>query len=73
MYDSVEQFVSLNPDDSFYLNIIELFKLFKIELVQYKSVIEKFIKNYFKKIFKLDDIEENFVKRGTRYPDKNLC
>ncbi len=33
----------------------------------------KFIKNYFKKIFKLDDIEENFVKRGTRYPDKNLC
>lgn len=31
-----------------------------------------FIKNYFKEIFKLEDIEENFVRRGTRYPVKNI-
>ena len=33
----------------------------------------EFIKKYFKEIFKLKEIEENFVKRGTRYPAKNLC
>ncbi len=32
-----------------------------------------FIKNYFREIFKLEDIEENFVRRGTRYPMHNLC
>ena len=32
-----------------------------------------FIKNYFKEIFELEDIEENFVKRGTKYPIKNIC
>ena len=30
----------------------------------------KFIISYFKKIFGLKDIEQNFIKRGTRYPDK---
>ncbi len=28
----------------------------------------EFIKNYFKQIFELEDMEVNFVKRGTRYP-----
>lgn len=32
----------------------------------------EFIKEYFKKMFDLDDVEENFVKRGTKYPVKNL-
>ena len=32
-----------------------------------------FIKKYFKKLFKLKKIEENFVKRGTEYPAQNLC
>jgi S-adenosylmethionine decarboxylase len=32
----------------------------------------KFVINYFKDIFKLQDIEQNFIKRGTRYPDKDI-
>ena len=28
---------------------------------------------YFKDKFELKDIEKNFIKRGTRYPDKNIC
>ena len=31
-----------------------------------------FILKYFKKQFDLKDIETNFIKRGTRYPEKNL-
>lgn len=31
------------------------------------------VKKYFKEIFKLEDLEENFVRRGTRYPDCNIC
>lgn len=31
-----------------------------------------FISDYFKKTFDLEDSEENFIKRGTKYPDKNL-
>ena len=31
-----------------------------------------FILNYFKEKFDLKDIEKNFIKRGTRYPEKNL-
>jgi S-adenosylmethionine decarboxylase len=27
-----------------------------------------FVKNYFKKLFELKDMEVNFVKRGTKYP-----
>ena len=33
----------------------------------------EFIKNYFNELFDLEDIEENFVKRGTKYPKYNLC
>lgn len=32
----------------------------------------EFVVNYFKEIFKLQDIEQNFIKRGTRYPDHNI-
>ena len=32
-----------------------------------------FIKKYFTKVFGLGEIEENFVKRGTKYPIKNIC
>lgn len=32
----------------------------------------KFISDYFKKVFLLEDIEQNFVKRGTRYPLQNI-
>lgn len=28
----------------------------------------EFISNYFQEIFKLKDLETNFIKRGTRYP-----
>ena len=31
-----------------------------------------YIENFFKKKFELKDIETNFIKRGTRYPDENL-
>lgn len=31
-----------------------------------------FILKYFKEKFDLKDIETNFIKRGTRYPEKNL-
>jgi len=31
-----------------------------------------YIENYFKKRFKLKDIETNFIKRGTRYPLENI-
>lgn len=33
----------------------------------------KFIVNYFKKVFDLADIEENFVMRGKKYPKSNIC
>lgn len=33
----------------------------------------KFIENYFKNVFGLEEMETNFVKRGTRYPVKDLC
>jgi len=32
----------------------------------------EFISNYFKTLFDLKDLETNFVKRGTRYPEANL-
>lgn len=32
----------------------------------------KYIQKYFKEKFKLTDIEENFIKRGTRYPEGNI-
>lgn len=32
----------------------------------------KFILNYFKGVFNLQDIEQNFIKRGTRYPKSNI-
>jgi S-adenosylmethionine decarboxylase len=31
-----------------------------------------FISEYFKKVFQLSDLETNFIKRGTRYPDRNI-
>ena len=31
------------------------------------------ILEFFKKKFALKDIEKNFIKRGTRYPDRNIC
>lgn len=32
----------------------------------------KYIVDYFKEAFELKDIEEHFVKRGTRYPGNNI-
>jgi len=37
------------------------------------GIDREFIKKYFTDIFKLEEIEENFVKRGTRYPTINVC
>lgn len=31
-----------------------------------------FVTDFFKQKFKLEDVETHFLKRGTRYPDKNL-
>lgn len=33
---------------------------------------QDFVADFFKKKFKLEEIEMNFIKRGTRYPEKNL-
>lgn len=32
----------------------------------------EFIINYFKDVFELQDIEQNFIRRGTRYPKDNI-
>ncbi len=32
----------------------------------------QFVVDYFKKAFELQDIEQNFIKRGTRYPKDNI-
>lgn len=32
----------------------------------------EFVVNYFKEAFQLQDIEQNFIKRGTRYPKENI-
>lgn len=32
----------------------------------------KSVLNYFKDVFNLRDIEQNFIKRGTRYPENNI-
>ena len=37
------------------------------------GIDREFIKKYFTEIFGLEEIEEHFVKRGTRYPAKNCC
>ncbi len=37
------------------------------------GIDREFIRKYFSEIFKLQDVEENFVKRGTRYPVCNVC
>ena len=31
-----------------------------------------FVADYFKKAFELQEIEQNFIKRGTRYPKDNI-
>jgi S-adenosylmethionine decarboxylase len=31
-----------------------------------------FVVDYFKKKFKLEDVEKHFIKRGTHYPAKNI-
>ncbi len=36
------------------------------------GMANEFILDFFKKKFELKDIESNFVKRGTRYPDDNI-
>lgn len=36
------------------------------------GVDQEYIVDYFKKKFKLEDVEKHFIKRGTRYPAKNL-
>lgn len=33
----------------------------------------EFIENYFKEVFELEQVETNFVKRGTKYPVENIC
>jgi S-adenosylmethionine decarboxylase len=33
---------------------------------------KEFIIEYFKKAFSLDEVEVNFIKRGTRYPVENI-
>lgn len=33
---------------------------------------QEYVVEFFKKKFKLEDVEMHFIKRGTRYPDKNL-
>lgn len=33
----------------------------------------KFVENYFRKAFELENVETNFVKRGTKYPLRDLC
>ena len=32
----------------------------------------EFIKDYFREAFKLSELEVNFLKRGTRYPEENI-
>jgi S-adenosylmethionine decarboxylase len=32
-----------------------------------------FIGNYFKEKFSLQEIETNFIRRGTKYPEVNIC
>src|SRR3989344_3010343 len=32
----------------------------------------EFVSNYFKNLFDLKDLETNFIKRGTRYPQANI-
>lgn len=32
----------------------------------------EFIIDYFKNIFELEEVETNFIKRGTRYPEEDL-
>jgi len=33
---------------------------------------QKVVEQFFVEAFKLQDIETNFIKRGTRYPEKNI-
>jgi hypothetical protein len=33
----------------------------------------EFIVRYFKELFDFEDVEVNFVKRGTKYPQENVA
>jgi len=37
------------------------------------GIDREFIKKYFTGIFDIEEIEENFVKRGIKYPAFNVC
>jgi S-adenosylmethionine decarboxylase len=48
-------------------------KFVSIDVYSCKNGIDQeFIKKYFVEIFNLEDVEENFVVRGTRYPKQNI-
>jgi S-adenosylmethionine decarboxylase len=48
-------------------------KFVSIDVYTCKDEIDKqFVTDYFKKAFDLGDIETNYIKRGTRYPEKDL-
>lgn len=49
-------------------------KFVSIDVYTCKNGIDReFIKKYFTEVFKLEKIEEHFVKRGLKYPVKNVC
>lgn len=48
-------------------------KFVSIDVYTCKSEMDKdFVVDYFKKAFDLEDVEINFIKRGTRFPDRDL-
>lgn len=48
-------------------------KFLSIDVYSCRNGLDReFIRKYYTEIFKLKEIEENFVKRGTKYPANNI-
>lgn len=48
-------------------------KFVSVDVYTCKSDMDKdFIVEYFKEVFDLEDAEINYIKRGTRFPDRDL-
>lgn len=56
------------------IHTFPLRRFVSIDVYSCKNGMNQFlIENYFKDKFAIQDIEKNFIRRGTKYPKDNIC